>query len=107
MDKNGKLILWGGGFENGYGGYISAFELVKATVVASTPAPTPAPTPMPATTPAPVSPLPINPSPTAMATSVVAPKIVAKKITITCIKGKLIKKVTAINPKCPSGYKKK
>jgi len=107
MDKNGKLILWGGGFENGYGGYISAFELVKATVVASTPAPTPTPTPMPATTPAPVSPLPINPSPTAMATSVVAPKIVAKKITITCIKGKLIKKVTAINPKCPSGYKKK
>ena len=27
--------------------------------------------------------------------------------TITCIKGKLIKKVTGINPKCPSGYKKK
>ena len=31
----------------------------------------------------------------------------AKKSTITCIKGKLIKKVTAVNPKCPSGYKKK
>lgn len=30
-----------------------------------------------------------------------------KKISITCVKGKLIKKVTAINPKCPSGYKKK
>ncbi len=30
-----------------------------------------------------------------------------KKTTITCIKGKLIKKVTAVNPKCPSGYKKK
>lgn len=27
--------------------------------------------------------------------------------TITCVKGKLIKKVTAINPKCPKGYKKK
>ena len=25
---------------------------------------------------------------------------------ITCIKGKLIKKISAINPKCPSGYKK-
>jgi len=25
--------------------------------------------------------------------------------TITCIKGKLIKKITGINPKCPSGYK--
>ena len=30
-----------------------------------------------------------------------------KKITIICIKGKLIKKVTSLNPKCPSGYKKK
>ncbi len=31
----------------------------------------------------------------------------AKKTTITCIKGKLTKKVTAVKPKCPSGYKKK
>jgi hypothetical protein len=31
----------------------------------------------------------------------------SKKITITCAKGKLTKKVTAVNPKCPSGYKKK
>jgi hypothetical protein len=30
-----------------------------------------------------------------------------KKTTITCIKGKLTKKVTATNPKCPSGYKLK
>ncbi len=30
-----------------------------------------------------------------------------KKITITCIKGKLVKKVTAIKPVCPVGYKKK
>ena len=30
-----------------------------------------------------------------------------KKITITCIKGKLIKKVTAVKPVCPKGYKKK
>ena len=29
------------------------------------------------------------------------------KKTITCIKGKVSKKVTALNPKCPSGYKKK
>ena len=36
-----------------------------------------------------------------------AQKILTKKTTITCVKGKLIKKVTAINPKCPSGYKKK
>jgi hypothetical protein len=31
----------------------------------------------------------------------------AKKSTITCVKGKLMKKVTAVNPKCPAGYKKK
>ena len=30
-----------------------------------------------------------------------------KKTTISCIKGKLVKKVTAVNPKCPAGYKKK
>ena len=30
-----------------------------------------------------------------------------KKTTITCVKGKLSKKVTAIKPKCPKGYKKK
>jgi hypothetical protein len=29
------------------------------------------------------------------------------KISIICIKGKITKKVTAINPKCPVGYKKK
>ncbi len=34
-------------------------------------------------------------------------KPVAKKITITCVKGKSIKKVTSVKPKCPSGYKKK
>ena len=30
-----------------------------------------------------------------------------KKTTITCVKGKLTKKVTAVKPQCPSGYKKK
>lgn len=34
-------------------------------------------------------------------------KAPAKKTTITCVKGKLTKKVTAVGPKCPSGYKKK
>jgi len=29
------------------------------------------------------------------------------KTTITCVKGKTTKKVTGVNPKCPSGYKKK
>ena len=35
------------------------------------------------------------------------PAAVAKKSTISCVKGKTIKKVTAVNPKCPAGYKKK
>ena len=30
-----------------------------------------------------------------------------KKSTITCVKGKTSKKVTAVKPKCPKGYKKK
>jgi hypothetical protein len=32
---------------------------------------------------------------------------VVKKTTITCIKGKVTKKVTAVKPVCPAGYKKK
>jgi hypothetical protein len=42
-----------------------------------------------------------TPTPTASA------KPVIKKVTITCIKGKTSKKVTAVKPKCPTGYKKK
>ena len=33
--------------------------------------------------------------------------IPTKKITISCIKGKITKKVTSANPKCPPGYKKR
>ena len=32
---------------------------------------------------------------------------VAKKTTIVCTKGSTIKRVTAVSPKCPAGYKKK
>jgi hypothetical protein len=31
----------------------------------------------------------------------------SKKSTITCVKGKTVKKVTAFKPKCPKGFKKK
>ncbi len=34
-------------------------------------------------------------------------KQVAKNKTITCIKGKQVKKVSGLAPKCPKGYKKK
>jgi hypothetical protein len=43
----------------------------------------------------------VTPTPTA------SKKTVVKKVTITCIKGKTSKKVTAVKPKCPTGYKKK
>ena len=33
--------------------------------------------------------------------------VVTKKTTISCVKGKLIKKVTAVKPICPVGYRKK
>jgi len=29
------------------------------------------------------------------------------KATITCIKGSITKRVTAVNAKCPAGYKKR
>jgi len=40
-------------------------------------------------------------------TDVIENRAAVKKTTITCIKGKLTKKVTGISPKCPSGYKPK
>jgi hypothetical protein len=36
-----------------------------------------------------------------------AAKAASKSTTITCVKGKTTKKVTAVTPKCPSGFKKK
>ena len=36
-----------------------------------------------------------------------ADKAKAKPRTIICIKGKVQKKVTALNPQCPKGFKKK
>jgi hypothetical protein len=45
-----------------------------------------------------------TPTPTATATSKPA---ALKKTSINCVKGKMTKKVTAVNPKCPTGYKKR
>jgi hypothetical protein len=36
-----------------------------------------------------------------------SPSPVTPKTTLTCTKGKLTKKVTAVKPLCPTGYKKK
>jgi hypothetical protein len=48
----------------------------------------------------------VVPAPTPSPVATVKPAA-AKKVKITCIKGKKAKKVTAVNPKCPTGYKKK
>ena len=69
----------------------------------STPTPTPAAVPTPTPTAAAV------PTPTS---TVAAPAVptstpkVLKSTTIKCIKGKLTKKVSGKNPKCPGGYKR-
>jgi hypothetical protein len=76
-ERNGWLTLSAAGFT-----YSSPTIKVKLTQEA--PAPTPTPTPE--------------------ATN--SPQAAKAKSTITCVKGKTKKKVTAVNPKCPTGYKK-
>ena len=50
---------------------------------------------------------PVKATPTSSTEPAVKPTMAApKKATITCVKGKTSKKVTAVNPKCPVGYKK-
>lgn len=48
-----------------------------------------------------------TPTPTPTASATTNPSAAVKKISIMCVKGKTNKKVTAVNPKCPTGYKKK
>ena len=82
-ERDGWLYLGAYNF-----GYSSPTISVKLTQVQDTVAPTPTPIPTPSTT-------------------SIAKPVVAKKTTITCVKGKTTKKVTAVKPKCPAGYKKK
>ena len=56
----------------------------------------------------------IQPTPTPTASQSTQPAVVTskkptppKKTTIACVKGNLTKKVTAVKPKCPAGYKLK
>ena len=90
------------GYLEGYSRLVGSSLAKPAPIVTATPIPTPTvsatPTPIPTTS---ATPTP-SPSPTVTPT----PSAKAKK-TITCMKGKTIKKVTAENPKCPKGYKKR
>jgi len=67
-------------------------KLEQEKVIAA-PTATPTPSPTPTTKPSPVA--------------STAAKSAVKKSTIVCVKGKVTKKVTAMNPKCPAGYRKK
>jgi hypothetical protein len=80
-EKNGWLKLGAYGFT-----FSSPTVRVKLTQEAEVAAPSPTPSPSAIPSAAPVA---------------------AKKTSITCVKGKSSKKVTAINPACPKGYKKK
>lgn len=81
-EKNGWVFLSAANFE--FSAPIIKAKLTQEVVVEPTPTTTPTPT----------------------ATPTVKP-VVAKKSTITCVKGKTTKKVTAVKPKCPTGFKKK
>lgn len=81
LDAAGNLILWGGGFDNSFGGYIGSVKLTKGTGSTGSSGSTSG-----GSTTKPTSP---------------------KTVTITCVKGSTTKKVTAVKPLCPPGYKKK
>ena len=96
-ESNGWLNLSARGFT-----FSSPTIQVKLTQEAPAPAPTPTPTP----TPTPIATQAPAPVESAAPAPTLKP-VMAKKIAITCVKGKLVKKVSAVNPKCPAGYKKK
>ena len=89
-----------GWFRMGAYGFHYSAPTIRVKLSQEAPAPTPTPTPTP------------TPSPTPTATPVADPvtsakPVVAKKVTVTCVKGKTVKKVTAVKPVCPAGFKKK
>ena len=81
----------------GSGSAVAALAAYRIGVIGV--APTPSPSPTETATPTPTPSPTVTPSPT--------PKPSAKKTTIVCVKGKASKKVTAVKPKCPAGWKKK
>jgi len=87
-EKNGWLHLSAAGFT-----FSSPTLKVKLTQDANAVAAVPSPSAKPSAS--------AEPAPQASVTPMI------KRSTITCAKGKVTKKVTAISPKCPAGYKKK
>lgn len=77
-------------------------EVPVVPIVTATPTPTPTPSTITIPTPTASS----TPSPTSTIKSD-SKKPTPKKSTITCVKGKTVKKVTSLKPICPGGYKEK
>ena len=109
LDKDGNILLFGGGFAEGFGGYINVMSLKPGNgtapfsgdrCLAAKIVPGGSPNP-------PCGANAVQPTPTVQPTPASETKPVVKKITITCTKGKVIKKVSGTAPKCPAGYKKK
>ena len=109
LDKDGNLLLFGGGFAHDFGGYINVMSLKPGNGTAPysgdrclaakiVPGGTPNP---------PCGANAMQPTPGVQPTPASVTKTEVKKITITCTKGKVIKKVSGTAPKCPAGYKKK
>jgi hypothetical protein len=105
-----RIYYWTSPFHMGTGP-ATGFTLRRGTlelksVAEPTPTPTTSPTPTPTPSPTPSVSATSTPAPVASKAVVVStPK--AKTVTIQCVKGKTVKKVTGVNPKCPSGYTKK
>jgi hypothetical protein len=85
-ERNGWLSL--GAYNFTYSSPTIRVKLTGSLISEAPPAATPTPTPTPTLT------------PTQSVTKTTAKSIV-------CVKGKVTKKITAIKPKCPAGYKKK
>ena len=78
----------------------------SSPLISPTPTATPSATPTPSTSSPAASPS-ASPSPSTVQKATPAPKPVVKKKTIICVKGKVTKKVTAVKPVCPKGFKVK
>jgi hypothetical protein len=101
-----RIYYWTSPFHMGTGP-ATGFTLRRGTLELKSVA-EPTPTPTPSSTPSPLPSVGATSTPAPLASKAVVvstPK--AKMVTIQCVKGKTVKKVTGVNPKCPSGYTKK
>ena len=87
-EKNGWLYMSAKGFT--FSSPIINVKLSQEKEVVILPTPTPTPTPISTPTP-----------------SVTSKPVAKKSVSINCVKGKVSKKISGTNPKCPAGYKKK